>query len=134
MCYVQDAREKKLEGVCGKMLNVGDIVVKIVGRESGRYCVIVEKVNDSFVVIDGDVKKRKCNVKHLEPTGKSIKVDKNIKKEDIIKELIANKFKIKEKKEVKRSVKEKKEDKVEKKTGAKKKEVGKNKQRNRKPA
>ncbi|MFH0928788.1 MAG: 50S ribosomal protein L14e [Candidatus Aenigmatarchaeota archaeon] len=55
------------------MLNEGRIVLKIAGREAGKYAVIVENSNDGFVMITGPkavtgVKRRKCNVEHIEPT------------------------------------------------------------------
>lgn len=54
-------------------LDVGRICMKIAGREASRYCVIVEKVKDNFVLITGPksitgVKRRKCNIDHIEPT------------------------------------------------------------------
>ncbi len=49
-------------------MNVGRICIKISGREAGKTCVIIEKNDDNFVTIIGEVKKRKCNIKHLDPT------------------------------------------------------------------
>lgn len=55
------------------MIEPGRIVLKIAGREAGKYAVIVEKVDDGFVLITGPksitgVKRRKCNIEHIEPT------------------------------------------------------------------
>lgn len=55
------------------ILEQGRVCLKIAGREGGKYCVIVEKINDNFVLITGpksitQVKRRKCNIDHLEPT------------------------------------------------------------------
>jgi len=55
------------------MIEPGRVVLKIAGREAGKYAVIVENVNDSFVLITGPksitgVKRRKCNIDHIEPT------------------------------------------------------------------
>ena len=55
------------------MLELGRIVLKIAGREAGKYAVIVEGVKDNFVLITGPksitgVKRRKCNIDHIEPT------------------------------------------------------------------
>ena len=46
--------------------------MKTVGREAGSYCVIVEKKDDSYVVVTGPkhlsgVRRRNCNTRHLEP-------------------------------------------------------------------
>ena len=67
------------------MIEPGRICLKIAGREAGKYCVIVERIDDSFVLITGPksitrVKRRKCNIDHLEPTEE--KFDINSKAED----------------------------------------------------
>ncbi len=49
------------------IFDVGRVCVKIAGRDAGRKCVIVERVDSHFVVVDGDVRRKKVNVKHLEP-------------------------------------------------------------------
>jgi len=55
------------------MLEPGRVVLKIAGREAGKYAVIVENNNEKFVLITGPksvtgVKRRKCNIDHIEPT------------------------------------------------------------------
>ncbi|OIO41537.1 50S ribosomal protein L14e [Candidatus Pacearchaeota archaeon CG1_02_31_27] len=77
-------------------MEVGRICQKIMGREKGKYCVIIEKIDTNFVIIDGYVKKRKCNVNHLKILDKNLELDKKISKEDIIKKLEKEGFKQKE--------------------------------------
>ena len=53
-------------------IDVGRICVKVVGREAGRKCVIVDTVDKSFVLVTGPknvsgVKTRRANINHLEP-------------------------------------------------------------------
>ena len=62
---------------------IGHLAYKLSGREAGRTCVIVDQVNDSFVVIDGNVKRRKCNLKHLELTDKFLDIKKNASTEEV---------------------------------------------------
>lgn len=55
------------------MIEPGRVVLKIAGREAGKYAVIVEKIDDSFILITGPksitgIKRRKCNIDHIEPT------------------------------------------------------------------
>lgn len=62
------------------MLEPGRIVLKIAGREAGKYAVIVESANDNFVLITGPksitgVKRRKCNIDHIEPTEHKFDID-----------------------------------------------------------
>jgi len=63
---------------------IGRICVKLNGRESGRYCVIVDKINNNAVLIDGNVRRRKCNLKHLEFTNKILDIKKGAKTEDVL--------------------------------------------------
>lgn len=65
--------EETFQGEGEMMLELGRIVLKIAGREAGKYAVIVEGVKDNFVLITGPksitgVKRRKCNIDHIEPT------------------------------------------------------------------
>ena len=48
------------------MIEIGRLCVKLTGREAGKKCIIVENVDKNFVTIDGNVKRRKCNVSHIE--------------------------------------------------------------------
>jgi large subunit ribosomal protein L14e len=62
------------------MLEPGRIVLKIAGREAGKYAVIVENNNDGFVLITGPkavtgVKRRKCNIEHIEPTEHAFEIN-----------------------------------------------------------
>ncbi len=64
----------------------GRVCVKIAGREAGRHCAVLEVVDDNFVVVEGpEVRKRKCNVAHLEP------LNEIVDKENAVKE-ISEKF------------------------------------------
>ena len=62
------------------MMERGRVVVKIAGREAGKYAVIVENKEDGFVLITGPksitgVKRRKCNIEHIEPTENVLEMD-----------------------------------------------------------
>ena len=64
------------------MLEIGRICVKIAGREAGRYCVVIDDVKDNFAFITGPkritgVRRRKCNVFHLEPTQEKLNIEKS---------------------------------------------------------
>jgi len=51
----------------------GRVCVKIAGREAGRHCAILEIIDENFVVIEGpEVRKRKCNILHLEPISEVV--------------------------------------------------------------
>ena len=71
-----------------RLICVGRVCRKIAGREAGRVCVIVDIIDKNFVLIDGPrVKRRRCNIKHLEPLDLIIDVNKDTPKEEIVKKL-----------------------------------------------
>ncbi len=72
------------------MFEVGRVCLKIAGREAGRYCVIVNKIDDNFVTVTGprnltDVKRRRCNVNHLEPILDILKIKADANDESVLK-------------------------------------------------
>ena len=69
------------------MVEIGQVVMKIAGRDSGNICVIIDKIDPTYVLIDGNVRRKKCNIKHLEFMDKVIKIKKNVSTEEIKKEL-----------------------------------------------
>lgn len=61
------------------MIDIGRVCVKTAGREAGRFCVVVKQVDDTFVLITGPksltkVKRRRCNVDHLEALSHRISI------------------------------------------------------------
>ncbi|MAG45353.1 MAG: 50S ribosomal protein L14e [Nanoarchaeota archaeon] len=69
------------------MVEVGQLAIKIAGRDSGNFCAVVEIVDDAFVLIDGNVRKKKCNIKHLEFLDKKLDIKKGASSEAVKKEL-----------------------------------------------
>src|SRR5437879_10587756 len=62
-------------------IEVGRVCVKTLGREAGLKCVIVDVIDKNFVLVTGPpkltgVKRRRTNVKHLEPTSESVDLKK----------------------------------------------------------
>ena len=53
---------------------IGRVCVKIAGRDAGRKCVVVEAVDDKFVTVDGNVRRKKVNIKHLEPLADVLEI------------------------------------------------------------
>jgi large subunit ribosomal protein L14e len=47
------------------MIEIGRLCKKLAGRDANNYCVVVQKLDENYVLIDGNVRRRKCNVKHL---------------------------------------------------------------------
>ena len=73
-------------------IEVGRICVKIAGREAGRKCVIVDIIDENYVLITGPkqltgVKRRRCNINHIEPLDKKIDIPKGASDEEVLKAL-----------------------------------------------
>jgi large subunit ribosomal protein L14e len=69
-------------------IEVGRVCVKIVGREAGKKCVIVDIVDKNFVLITGPktvsgIKRRRSNISHLEPTSEKIEIKRGATDEEI---------------------------------------------------
>ncbi len=85
------------------MYDVGRLCVKIAGRDAGLKCVVVDVIDDNFVMIDGQTRRRKCNVRHLEPLKDVIKLKKGADHKDVATEFKKLKIEIKESKPKKAS-------------------------------
>jgi len=93
------------------MIEIGRLCVKIAGRDSGLKCAIVDILDDKFVLIDGETRRRKCNILHLEPLKGSIKIKKNDSHEEVKKEFEKLGLKVREtnaKAKTKKPIKQKK--------------------------
>jgi large subunit ribosomal protein L14e len=73
-------------------IEVGRICVKVYGREAGRKCVIVDIIDDNFVLITGPkqltgVRRRRANIDHIEVLEKKIDIPKGASDEQVIEAL-----------------------------------------------
>jgi len=71
-------------------IEIGRVCVKLIGREAGRKCIVIDVIDKNFALVTGPkqltgVKRRRTNVKHLEPTSESIDIKKGASDEDIAK-------------------------------------------------
>ncbi|MEM0021675.1 MAG: 50S ribosomal protein L14e [Fervidicoccaceae archaeon] len=69
-------------------IEIGRICVKTYGREAGRKCVIVDIIDENFVVVTGPkkltgVRRRRTNVNHVEPLEQKINIEKGASDEDV---------------------------------------------------
>jgi large subunit ribosomal protein L14e len=67
------------------MFSVGRVCVKLAGRDAGQKCVIVEVLDDKYVLIDGMTRRRKCNKIHLEPLNYTVELHQGATHEDVAK-------------------------------------------------
>jgi large subunit ribosomal protein L14e len=69
-------------------IEVGRICVKVLGREAGRKCVIVDVVDKSFVLITGPktvtgIRRRRANVNHVEPLQDRVEIKRGASDDEI---------------------------------------------------
>lgn len=64
-------------------MEIGRICVKLSGRDAGKKCIIIENLDRNYVLIDGETRRRKCNLSHLEPTKDIVTIDSGIGHEDV---------------------------------------------------
>lgn len=69
-------------------VEVGRICVKLVGRETGKKCVIIDLVDKSFVLVTGPksvtgVRRRRVNINHLEPLEDKIETTRGASDEEV---------------------------------------------------
>ncbi len=77
-------------------MEVGRICVKLLGRETGRKCVVVDVVDKNFVLVTGPksvtgVRRRRTNVDHLEPTVENVELKKGATDDEVEKALTKGK-------------------------------------------
>ena len=125
------------------MFDIGRVCMKTAGREAGSYCVIVDKSDPGFVLVTGPrsltkVKRRKCNVHHLEPLVEKLGIKAKATDEEVAKAFkdsgLVGKLGLKELKVTEKPAPKKEEKKAEpKKAEAKKKPEPKAKKAEHKP-
>ena len=72
------------------MFEIGRVCLKTAGREAGKYCVIVKKMDENFVMVTGPksltrVKRRRCNINHLEPLTERIEIKSDASDGEVLK-------------------------------------------------
>ena len=69
-------------------IEIGRICVKLLGREAGKKCVVVDLADKSFVLVTGPkdvtgVRRRRANVNHIEPLQESIDIKRGASNEEV---------------------------------------------------
>jgi len=78
------------------MIEIGRVCLKIAGRDSGKKCAIVEIVDEKTAIIDGQTRRKKVNVRHLEPTNVKIPIKKGASHSEVAKEFAKLKIEMRE--------------------------------------
>lgn len=65
------------------LYDIGRVCVKIAGRDAGKKCVIVDAKDAFTVMVDGETRRRPCNVRHLEPLAEKVELKKGASHADV---------------------------------------------------
>ncbi|MHA1589987.1 MAG: 50S ribosomal protein L14e [Candidatus Njordarchaeales archaeon] len=74
----------------GKLIDIGRIVVILRGRRAGKKAVVVDIIDENFVMITGPkelngVKRRRMNVDHLMPLSVKLDIPRGASDEEVLK-------------------------------------------------
>lgn len=58
------------------MIELGRLCIKTAGRDAMEYCVVIDVVDETYVLVDGNTRRKKVNKAHLEPLNKKLDVKK----------------------------------------------------------
>lgn len=70
------------------VFTVGRVCVKKDGREKGLKCVIVDEMDENYVLVTGPknmsgVRRRRVNIDHLAPTDRTIRIRRGASDQDV---------------------------------------------------
>lgn len=65
------------------MMEVGRLCVKIAGRDAGMKCVILQVMDKNFVLVDGQTRRKRCNIIHLEPLDQKLDLKEGASHEEV---------------------------------------------------
>ena len=68
-------------------IEIGRVCVKIAGRDAGKKCIIIDILDNNYVLIDGETRRRRCNILHLEPLNQVLKIEKDASHGDVARAL-----------------------------------------------
>lgn len=69
------------------LFEVGRLCVKLAGRDAGLKCVVVDVVDNVYVLVDGETRRKKVNTRHLEPLEEVIEIKAGASHEEVKKAL-----------------------------------------------
>ena len=84
------------------LYDVGRVCIKIAGRDARKKCVVVDVLDNTFVMIDGETRRRKCNIAHLEPLNLAVDIKTNASNEEVVQALKAEGIVCEQKKDAKK--------------------------------
>jgi large subunit ribosomal protein L14e len=68
-------------------MEIGQLCMKLAGRDAGQKCVVVDVLDNNFVLIDGATRRRKCNLRHLEMMDGILNIKQDASHDEVVKAL-----------------------------------------------
>lgn len=65
------------------LFEIGRLCLKIAGRDAGQRCVIIDQLDANYVLVDGQTRRRRVNIKHLEALPELIEIARNASPSEI---------------------------------------------------
>lgn len=59
------------------LYETGRLCVKTAGRDAGLKCIVLNQIDKNYVLVDGQTRRKKCNIAHLEPLPTIISLEKD---------------------------------------------------------
>jgi large subunit ribosomal protein L14e len=69
------------------VIEIGRLCIKLAGRDAGKECLIIDIVDNNFVLVDGNTRRKKCNANHLEILPQKADIKKGASHEEVIEAL-----------------------------------------------
>jgi len=65
-------------------VEIGRLCVKLAGRDAGKECLIVDALDRTFVLVDGNTRRKKVNVSHLQLLPHKADIKKGATHEEVV--------------------------------------------------
>ena len=98
------------------VFEIGRLCVKTAGRDAMQYCVVIEQIDSTSVLVDGNTRRKKVNMAHLEPLNKTLDVKKGADTKTVLAAFEAAEIEVKKSVEPKKKVQKEQTKKVDKST------------------
>ncbi len=64
-------------------IEIGRVCVKTAGRDAGKRCVVIDIIDSNFVMIDGETRRKRSNISHLEPLSQKLEIKKGASHDEL---------------------------------------------------
>jgi large subunit ribosomal protein L14e len=82
-------------------MEIGRLCAKTAGRDAGQLCIVVDVLDKTYVMIDGNTRRKKCNIAHLHTLKQKFDIKKGASHSDVIKAFQKNNIEVLERKPAK---------------------------------